>query len=239
MSNYEEMATSAVRVPIWTGSGNFNAWSDKVMSTLQEKGCTIAIAFDLRKPMPENPYTKAFNATDFKTDGHAAAILKNALSDIHDGQFTNMTAFEIWAELKKLYSTQSADNMVNKIIDLFNFRMVPDNLDGHKFLVQFNFLRKKIDLTRLTCNNLINLILLASLNKHYEPVRTKFSKTPAAEISEADIFKFGSTLSDQMKAQAERDEKHAEITVAAAANTTRPVCKHCNHVGHTIDSCWT
>ncbi|KAJ2135059.1 hypothetical protein IW136_004421 [Coemansia sp. RSA 678] len=116
--------------------------------------------------------------------------------------------------------------------------MVPDDMDSRKFLVQFNFLCKKIDLTGLTCNNLINLILLASLNKHYEPVCTEFSKTPASQISKSEIFKFGSTLSDQMKAQAERDEKHGEVTVAAAANATHPVCKHCNHVGHTIDICW-
>ncbi|KAJ2148717.1 hypothetical protein J3F82_004651 [Coemansia sp. RSA 637] len=150
-----------------------------------------------------------------------------------------MTAFEIWAELKKLYGTQSADDLVNKIIDLFNFRMAPDDMDGCKFLVQFNFLQKKIDLTGLTCDNLINLILLASLNKHYEPVRTEFSKTPAAQISASEIFKFGGTLSDRMKAQAEWDEKHGEVTVATAANSTRLVCKHCNHIGHTIDMCWT
>ncbi|KAJ2431317.1 hypothetical protein IWW41_002950 [Coemansia sp. RSA 2522] len=116
--------------------------------------------------------------------------------------------------------------------------MAPDNMDGRRFLVQFNFLWK-IDLTGLACDNLINLILLASLNKHYEPVRTEFSKTLAAQISESEIFKFGSTLSDRMKAQAEQDEKHGEVTVAAAANSTRPVCKHCNRLGHTIDTCWT
>ncbi|KAJ2543589.1 hypothetical protein IWW35_005485, partial [Coemansia sp. RSA 1878] len=109
--------------------------------------------------------------------------------------FTDMTAFEIWAELKKLYSMQSADDLVNKIIDLFNFHMVPDDMDGCKFLVQFNFLQK-IDLTGLTCDNLINLILLTSLNKHYELVCTKFSKTLATQISESEIFKFGGTLSD-------------------------------------------
>ncbi|KAJ2501102.1 hypothetical protein GGH96_002233, partial [Coemansia sp. RSA 1972] len=105
-----------------------------------------------------------------------------------------MTTFGIWAELKKLYSTQSTSNMVNKIINLFNYHMVPDNLDNRKFLVHFNFLHKKIDLTSLTCDNLINLILLAALNKHFEPVRTKFSKTPAADITESDIFKFGTIL---------------------------------------------
>ncbi|KAJ2710397.1 hypothetical protein H4S00_006371, partial [Coemansia sp. D1744] len=205
------MATG-MRVPIWDGSGNFNAWTDKVMTALQDKGCAIAVVRDLRRVTADEPLKRIFSAADYKTDGQAASVIKNALSDIHDGQFTDMTAFEIWAELKKLYGTQSADDLVNKIIDLFNFRMAPDDMDGRRFLVQFNFLRKKIDLTGLTCDNLINLILLASLNKHYEPVRTEFSKTPAAQISESEIFKFGGTLSDRMKAQAERDEKHGEVT---------------------------
>ncbi|KAJ2295722.1 hypothetical protein IW139_003711, partial [Coemansia sp. RSA 353] len=237
--NDNETMATGMRVPIWDGSGNFNAWTDKVMTALQDKGCAIAVVRDLRRVTADEPLKRIFSAADYKTDGQAASVIKNALSDIHDGQFTDMTAFEIWAELKKLYGTQSADDLVNKIIDLFNFRMVPDDMDGRRFLVQFNFLRKKIDLTGLTCDNLINLILLASLNKHYEPVRTEFSKTPAAQISESEIFKFGGTLSDRMKAQAERDEKHGEVTVAAAANSTRPVCKHCNRLGHTIDTCWT
>ncbi|KAJ2497108.1 hypothetical protein GGH96_005363 [Coemansia sp. RSA 1972] len=180
MSYNEETTTSAVRVPIWNGSGNFNAWTDKVMNALQEKGCSIAVDFDLRQPADDYPHLLSFKtANEYKTDGHAAAIIKNALSADHDSQFTNMTAFEIWAELKKLYSTQSTSDMVNKIIDLFNYHMVPDNLDNRKFLVNFNFLCKKIDLTSLTCDNLINLILLAVLNKHFELVRTEFSKTPA------------------------------------------------------------
>ncbi|KAJ2150152.1 hypothetical protein J3F82_004153, partial [Coemansia sp. RSA 637] len=165
---------------------------------------------DLCRVTADEPLKHIFSAADYKTDGQAASVIKNALSDIPDGQFTDMTAFEIWAELKKLYGMQSTDDLVNKIIDLFNFRMVPDDMDGHKFLVQFNFLQKKIDLTGLTCENLINLILLALLNKHYEPVRTKFSKTPAAQISELEIFKFGGTLSHRMNAQVEWDEKHGE-----------------------------
>ncbi|KAJ2179406.1 hypothetical protein GGF45_002420 [Coemansia sp. RSA 551] len=235
----DEMTMTGMCVPIWDGSGNINAWTDKVMTALQDKGCAIAMVCDLRRVTAVEPLKRIFSAADYKTDGQAASVIKNALSDIHDGQFTDMTAFEIWAELKKLYGMQSTDDLVNKIIDLFNFRMVPDDMDGHKFLVQFNFLQKKIDLTGLTCENLINLILLALLNKHYEPVRTKFSKTPAAQISELEIFKFGGTLSHRMNAQAEWDEKHGEVTVAAAANTTHPVCKHCNHIGHTIDMCWT
>ncbi|KAJ2503050.1 hypothetical protein GGH96_000649 [Coemansia sp. RSA 1972] len=123
-----------------------------------------------------------------------------------------MTAFEIWAELKKLYSTQSASNMVNKIIDLFNYHMAPDDLDGRKFLVNFNFLRKKIDLTSLTCNNLINLILLAVLNKHFELVRTEFSKMTATDITKLDIFKFGKILSEMLKEQTEQEEKHANFS---------------------------
>ncbi|KAJ2284359.1 hypothetical protein GGH14_000071 [Coemansia sp. RSA 370] len=236
--NDNETMATGMCVPIWDGSGNFNAWTDKVMTALQDKGCAIAVVRDLRRVTADEPLKRIFSAADYKTDGQAASVIKNVLSDIHDGQFTDMTAFEIWAELKKLYGTQSADDLVNKIIDLFNFRMAPDNMDGRRFLVQFNFLWK-IDLTGLACDNLINLILLASLNKHYEPVRTEFSKTLAAQISESEIFKFGSTLSDRMKAQAEQDEKHGEVTVAAAANSTRPVCKHCNRLGHTIDTCWT
>ncbi|KAJ1756858.1 hypothetical protein LPJ69_004632 [Coemansia sp. RSA 1752] len=224
MPYYNEETTTGMRVPIWDGSGNFNAWTDKVMTALQDKGCAIAVVRDLCRVTADEPLKHIFSAADYKTDGQAASVIKNALSDIHDGQFTDMTAFEIWAELKKLYSMQSADDLVNKIIDLFNFRMAPDGMDGRKFLVQFNFLRKKIDLTGLTCDNLINLILLASLNKHYEP---------------SEIFKFGSTLSNRMKAQAEWDEKHGEVTVAAAANSTHLVCKHCNCIGHTIDTCWT
>ncbi|KAJ2552678.1 hypothetical protein IWW35_002214 [Coemansia sp. RSA 1878] len=237
--NDKETTMTGMRVPIWDGSGNFNAWTDKVMTALQDKGGAIAVVRNLCRVTADEPLKCIFSAADYKTDSQAASVIKNVLSDIHDGQFTNMTTFEIWTEFKKLYGTQSADDLVNKIIDLFNFRMAPDDMDGCKFLVQFNFLRMKIDLTGLTCNNLSNLILLASLNKHYEPVCTEFSKTPAAQISESEIFKFGSTLSNRMKAQAERDEKHGEVTVAAAANSTRPVCKHCNCIGHTIDPCWT
>ncbi|KAJ1783904.1 hypothetical protein LPJ67_004550, partial [Coemansia sp. RSA 1938] len=80
----------------------------------------------------DEPLKHIFLAADYKTDGQAASVIKNALSDTHDGQFTDMTAFEIWVELKKLYSMQSVDDLVNKIIDLFNFRMVPDDMDGHR-----------------------------------------------------------------------------------------------------------
>ncbi|KAJ1777734.1 hypothetical protein LPJ77_005425 [Coemansia sp. RSA 2523] len=166
------------------------------MTALQDKECAIAVVCDLCRVTADEPLKHIFSAANYMTDGQAASVIKNALSDIYDGQFTDMTAFEIWAEFKKLYGTQSVDDLVNKIIDLFNFRMAPDDMDGCKFLVQFNFLQMKIDLTGLTCDNLSNLILLASLNKHYEPVHAKFSKTPAAQISESEIFKFGGTLSD-------------------------------------------
>ncbi|KAJ2585285.1 hypothetical protein IWW49_004691 [Coemansia sp. RSA 1797] len=230
---------TAMHVPIWDSSGNFNAWTDKVMTALQDKGCAIVVVCDLRRVTADEPLKCIFSAAGYKTDDQAASVIKNVLSDIHDGQFTNMTAFEIWAELKKLYGMQSVDDMVNKIIDLFNIHMAPDDMDSCRFLVHFNFLQKKIDLTGLTCDNLINLILLALRNKHYELVHTEFSKTLAAQISELEIFKFGGTLSDRMKVQVEQDEKHGKVTVTAAANMTRPVCKHCNCIGHMIDTCWT
>ncbi|KAJ2135058.1 hypothetical protein IW136_004420 [Coemansia sp. RSA 678] len=96
----DETTMTAVRVPIWDGSGNFNAWTDKVMTALQDKGCAIAVVRDLCRTTAEEPFKRTLSVADYRMDGQAASVIKNALSDIHDRQLTNMTAFEIWAELK-------------------------------------------------------------------------------------------------------------------------------------------
>ncbi|KAJ2523412.1 hypothetical protein GGH20_004229, partial [Coemansia sp. RSA 1937] len=185
MANDAEMM---LEVEIFDGSGNFTDWTEQVILALRQKGVLDYAESDMRMGMAEEPDKKKFSNTDSKAGGLAVAIILHCLSKSHCKRFIRSTAFEVWTELHKLYGVPNMEDLVSNLLELFSFRMDPDDKEGHASAVQYSNLLDKIDFMAFLSSTMANLMYLVSLNKHHDLVRLEFAKKKLNELEFNDIF---------------------------------------------------
>ncbi|KAJ2543590.1 hypothetical protein IWW35_005486, partial [Coemansia sp. RSA 1878] len=127
MANDAEMT---LEVEIFDGSGNFADWSEQVILTLRQKGILDYVESDMRVGTAEELDKKKFNPADSKADGLAVAIILHCMSKSHWKRFIWSTTFEVWTELQKLYGVPNTEDLVSNILELFSFRMDPNDKEG-------------------------------------------------------------------------------------------------------------
>ncbi|KAJ2127918.1 hypothetical protein IW136_006249, partial [Coemansia sp. RSA 678] len=219
MANDAEMM---LEVEIFDGSGNFTDWSEQVILALRQKGVLDYAELDMRVGTDEEPDKKKFSTADSKADSLAVAIILRCLSKSHRKRFICSTAFEVWAELHKLYSVPNTEDLVSNILELFSFRMDPDDKEGHASAVQYSNLLDKIDFSMFLSSAMANLMYLASLNKHHDLVRLEFAKKKPNKLVFDEIFNAVCALSDAHKKQCAYDEKIGVSSFGSAARAQRP-----------------
>ncbi|KAJ2170907.1 hypothetical protein GGH16_003131, partial [Coemansia sp. RSA 560] len=106
----------------------------------------------------------------------------------HRKRFIRSTAFEVWTELQKLYGVPNTEDLVSNILELFSFRMDPNDKEGRASAVQYSNLMNKIDFSTFSSSAMANLMYLAALNKHHDSVRLEFAKKKPNELEFDDIF---------------------------------------------------
>ncbi|KAJ2253473.1 hypothetical protein GGH98_002646, partial [Coemansia sp. RSA 454] len=232
-------AKMMLEVEIFDGSGNFADWSEQVILTLRQKGVLDYVESDMHVGTAEEPDKKKFNPADSKADGLAVAIILRCMLKSHWKRFIWSTAFEVWTELQKLYGVPNMKDLMSNLLELFSFRIDPNDKEGRTSAVQYSNLMNKIDFSTFSSSAMANLMYLAMLNKHHDSVRLKFAKKKPNELEFDDIFHAVCMLSDANKKQCAYDEKIGASNFGGAAHAQRPTCKHCRCFGHLIENCWS
>ncbi|KAJ2138949.1 hypothetical protein IW136_002976 [Coemansia sp. RSA 678] len=111
------------------------------------------------------------------------------------------------------------DDLMSNILELFLFRMDPNDKEGLTLAVQYSNLLDKIDFTVFPSSAITNLMYLALLNKHHDLVCLEFAKKKPNELVFDDIFNAVCTLSDVNKKQCVYNEKIGASTFGGAAHT--------------------
>ncbi|KAJ1785865.1 hypothetical protein LPJ67_003803, partial [Coemansia sp. RSA 1938] len=82
----------------------------------------------------------------------------------HRKRFIRSTAFEVWTELQKLYGVPNTEDLVSNILELFSFRMDPNDKEGRASAVQYSNLMNKIDFS--TFSSTLSVVRHALRDRH-------------------------------------------------------------------------
>ncbi|KAI8318953.1 hypothetical protein GQ54DRAFT_250764, partial [Martensiomyces pterosporus] len=106
------------------GTGNFRLWERQVRTALQAKGVHSAVLTDK-------------GALEEQANGMALFIIRGALGDDFKNAFPEMSAFELWNELRNLFSTAKTSKVVKQLTKLLACSMAPGDREGRVFTALF------------------------------------------------------------------------------------------------------
>ncbi|KAJ2484443.1 hypothetical protein IWW37_006153, partial [Coemansia sp. RSA 2050] len=195
------------------------------------KGVAHAVENDLR--YEDGSGNIVFNIDDLKADDTASLIIRSCLVPEYANYNMKLKAFELWAELDLLFSSAKTSKIVAQLSKLPACKMQPGDKNGHMFTATFKSIIQAMDSSDLSCDQLVTLIYLTSLNDEFRPVATHFGTIKPTQLTLQEVATMVCEHTDTLMASVDQDS-----SVFAGASQNNVVCQYCSKSGHTADKCF-